>query len=48
MIVEPMDIPGKGVMACYTDSTGAAIGAWQSPDVMPQAVTRRAPRSGAS
>lgn len=37
VIVEPMDIPGQGVMAFYTDSTGAAIGAWQSPDVMLQA-----------
>lgn len=37
VVVEPMDIPGQGSMAFLTDSTGAAVGAWQSPDVQFQA-----------
>ncbi|WP_353081510.1 VOC family protein [Tessaracoccus lapidicaptus] len=37
VLVEPMDIPGQGTMAFYADPTGAAIGAWQSPEVLLQA-----------
>jgi uncharacterized protein len=30
VVVAPMDIPGQGRMAFYTDPTGAAFGVWQS------------------
>ncbi|MBB1508403.1 VOC family protein [Tessaracoccus sp. MC1756] len=35
--VEPMEIPGQGTMAFLSDSTGAALGAWQSDTVAIQA-----------